>query len=81
METAVLIKPDAAYKKAYMSFYHEWKASGEKMIPWVIAKDPAYFEKMVQELLDAEKGIGLKKRICTRFHLLANASRKSNRRS
>ena len=50
------------------------------MIPWVIAKDPAYFEKMVQELLDAEKGIGLK-RICTRFHLLANASRKSNRRS
>ncbi|MFF2442822.1 GNAT family N-acetyltransferase [Priestia megaterium] len=61
METAVLMKPDVAYKKAYMSFYHEWKASGEKMIPWVIAKDPAYFEKMVQELLDAEKGIGLKK--------------------
>lgn len=61
METAVLMKPDAAYKEAYMSFYHEWKASEEKMIPWVIAKDPAYFEKMVQELLDAEKGIGLKK--------------------
>ena len=61
METPVLMKPDAAYKEAYMNFYHEWKASGEKMIPWVIDKEPAYFEKMVQELLDAEKGIGLKK--------------------
>lgn len=61
MEAAVLMKPDAAYKKAYMSFYHEWKASGEKMIPWVIAKDPTHFEEMIQELINAEKGIGLKK--------------------
>ncbi|QDZ80822.1 GNAT family N-acetyltransferase [Priestia megaterium] len=61
METPVLVKPDAAYRNAYMSFYNEWKESGEKMIPWVIAKDPTHFEGMIQELINAEKGIGLKK--------------------
>lgn len=47
MEIVVLMKSDVVYKKVYMSFYYEWKVSGEKMILWVIVKDFVYFEKMV----------------------------------
>jgi len=55
-----LIKPTVDLQPAYLSFYEEWKASEEIMIPWVIEKDPSDFPAMVQSLLDAEKGIGLK---------------------
>ncbi|MGE6487129.1 GNAT family N-acetyltransferase [Paenisporosarcina sp. NPDC076898] len=54
-----LVRPTIDLKPAYMSFYEEWKASGEATIPWVIGKDPTDFEGMVQSLLEAEKGIGL----------------------
>jgi len=54
-----LVRPTIDLKPAYMSFYEEWKASGEAMIPWVIGKDPSDFEGMVESLLQAEKGIGL----------------------
>lgn len=55
-----LIKPTVDLQPAYLSFYEEWKASEEIMIPWVIEKDPSDFPAMVQSLLDAEKGVGLK---------------------
>lgn len=42
-----------------MSFYQEWKDSGETIVPWVVGKDPAEFEAMVQFLLDNEKGDNL----------------------
>lgn len=54
-----LVKPNMELKPAYMSFYEEWKATEEDMIPWVIGKDPSDFPAMVQSLLDSEKGIGL----------------------
>ncbi|MTT30925.1 GNAT family N-acetyltransferase [Terrilactibacillus sp. BCM23-1] len=54
-----LVKPTVEYEKEYLDFYHEWKQSGETMIPWVIEKDPSDFPRMVQSLLDSEKGIGL----------------------
>ena len=55
-----LIKPTVDLQPAYLSFYEEWKASEEPMIPWVIEKDPSDFPAMVRSLLDAEKGIGLR---------------------
>lgn len=55
----ILIKPTVRLKKEYLSFYQEWKDSGENMVPWVISKDPSDFEAMVQSLLDAEKGENL----------------------
>ncbi|MFD2671480.1 GNAT family N-acetyltransferase [Marinicrinis sediminis] len=49
-----LIRPNRMYKDAYLSFYNEWKASGEKMVPWVIERDPSNFEDMLLRLEDDE---------------------------
>ncbi len=46
-------------KSEYLSFYQEWKESGEDMVPWVISKDPLDFQGMIQFLLDSEKGKNL----------------------
>jgi predicted acetyltransferase len=54
-----LLKPTVELKEEYLSFYQEWKDSGEMMVPWVIDKDPSDFEAMVQSLLESEKGINL----------------------
>jgi predicted acetyltransferase len=54
-----LLKPTIELKEEYLSFYEEWKSSGELMVPWVIEKDPSNFETMVQSLLDSEKGSNL----------------------
>ncbi|MBP0725466.1 GNAT family N-acetyltransferase [Bacillus sp. RG28] len=54
-----LTKPTMDLQKEYLSFYQEWKDSGESMIPWVISKDPSDFQIMVQDLLNAEKGINV----------------------
>lgn len=51
-----LTKPTIDLKSEYLSFYQEWLDSGEEMVPWVIGKDPANFQEMIQSLLDAEKG-------------------------
>lgn len=56
MEKLQLIRPTIEYETEYLSFYKEWKDSGEEMIPWVIGKDPTNFQEMVQSLLDSEKG-------------------------
>jgi predicted acetyltransferase len=56
MEKRVFLsKPIKNLQDEYLSFYQEWKESGEEMIPWVIRKDPADFEGMIQFLLDNEK--------------------------
>lgn len=54
-----LVKPTLELEKEYLAFYQEWKESGEKMVPWVISKDPSDFHGMVQFLLDNEKGINI----------------------
>lgn len=54
-----LARPTMELETEYLSFYQEWKESGEDMIPWVIGKDPSNFQDMIQFLLDSEKGINL----------------------
>jgi predicted acetyltransferase len=58
-ENVRLEKPTAELKKEYLEFHNEWKESGEKMVPWVIQRDPSDFNKMIQSLLDEEKGESL----------------------
>ncbi|WP_175989315.1 GNAT family N-acetyltransferase [Bacillus sp. Marseille-Q1617] len=58
-ENVRLVKPTAEFKEEYMDFYHEWKTSGEDMVPWVIKKDPSDFNGMIQSLHLAEKGENL----------------------
>lgn len=43
------------YESEYLSFYQEWKESGEVMVPWVISMDPSNFQEMIKSLLDSEK--------------------------
>jgi predicted acetyltransferase len=54
-----LIRPTIDLKDEYLSFYQEWKESEEKIIPWVISKDPTDFEGMVQSILNNESNINL----------------------
>lgn len=55
-EPVFLVKPSLNLQEEYLDFYQEWKRSGETMVPWVISKDPADFQGMVQFLLDNEQG-------------------------
>lgn len=55
----LLIKPTIELKDPYINFYEEWKESGEKMVPWVIAKDPTDFEEMLKSMIDSENGENL----------------------
>jgi predicted acetyltransferase len=51
-----LVKPDIKYRDEYISFYKEWKGSGEDMVPWVITEEPSDFEKMLRFLSKNENG-------------------------
>lgn len=59
MNNIKLIKPHKGLEREYLSFYWEWKDSGENMVPWVISKDPRDFQGMLKFLSDNEQGIGL----------------------
>nr|WP_184191315.1 GNAT family N-acetyltransferase [Paenibacillus sp. JGP012] len=52
----VLTNPSIELKDAYLSFYEEWKQSGEGMVPWVIQKDPENFEDMITWLNHNKQG-------------------------
>ena len=54
-----LVAPTVELQEEYLSFYNEWTSYGDEFVPWVIGKDPTDFLAMVNELLAAEKGIGL----------------------
>jgi predicted acetyltransferase len=60
MNDVRLVKPQQELKNEYLSFYQEWKESGEDMVPWVISKDPSDFLGMLKELSNQEKGISVK---------------------
>ncbi|UUZ94804.1 GNAT family N-acetyltransferase [Paenibacillus sp. P25] len=45
-----LVEPSTDYQEAYISFYEEWKQSGEDIVPWVVTKDPYDFSGMVRFL-------------------------------
>jgi predicted acetyltransferase len=59
LKNVSLKKPSLDLKNEYLSFYLEWKDSGEGMVPWVISKDPLDFDGMIQFLLNNEKGENL----------------------
>jgi predicted acetyltransferase len=54
-----LFKPTIDLEKQYLEFYHEWKDSGEVMVPWVIEKDPSDFEAMLAFIENNSKGVNL----------------------
>lgn len=54
-----LVAPSTDLEKEYLSFYNEWKSTGEEMIPWVIQKDPSNFENMVKFLKANQSGENL----------------------
>ncbi|WEK56032.1 MAG: GNAT family N-acetyltransferase [Candidatus Cohnella colombiensis] len=59
MNNIKLVKPQIKLESEYLSFYQEWKESGEDMVPWVISKDPSDFREMLKSLSDNEEGVGL----------------------
>ena len=44
MNDVRLVKPQLELEEEYLSFYQEWKESGENMVPWVISKDQVIFK-------------------------------------
>lgn len=54
MRTVFLAKPSIEYCDEYLTFYEEWKSSGESIVPWVVSRDPSDFEGMIQFLLENE---------------------------
>lgn len=60
MQDVYLVRPALEWKDSYLDFYHEWIASGEDIVPWVVEKDPSDFEAMVQWLDDHSNGIDLR---------------------
>ena len=59
MKQLYITRPSMEYESEYLSFYQEWKDSGEDMVPWVISKDPSNFQGMIRFLFDSEKGENL----------------------
>ncbi|MBP1965624.1 GNAT family N-acetyltransferase [Paenibacillus aceris] len=45
-----LVQPSADYKDEYISFYEDWKSSGENIVPWVVEKEPYDFTGMLNFL-------------------------------
>lgn len=59
MKKVQLVFPSAKYREAYLGFYQEWVDSKEKMVPWVIAKNPSDFEGMLSSLEKNHRGENL----------------------
>lgn len=59
MNQLKLVKPQLELENEYLSFYNDWKESGEDMVPWVIEKDPNHFEDMLTFLSDHENGVNI----------------------
>lgn len=53
-----LCRPSIELREPYLAFHREWVESGERMVPWVIARDPADFEGMLAFLAGGETGAG-----------------------
>ncbi|QHW32431.1 GNAT family N-acetyltransferase [Paenibacillus rhizovicinus] len=49
-----LVKPSAEHEAAYKTFYNEWIASGEHIVPWVVSMDPTDFPAHLRFLQEAE---------------------------
>ncbi|WP_424767474.1 GNAT family N-acetyltransferase [Paenibacillus sp. sgz302251] len=49
-DSVELIKPSVEFKDEYISFYKDWKSSGQDITPWVVEKDPSNFDGMIDFL-------------------------------
>lgn len=57
--TAHLISPDHHWQAQYLDLLHDWNATGEKKIPFVLDYDPSDFTAMLQKLKNEQNGIGI----------------------
>jgi len=55
----VFVKPDVRYQTQYLEMLDEWRASGEKRIPWVLNEDCSDFAAMTIKFERMAQGIGL----------------------
>lgn len=55
-----LATPSMEWREAYMAFYQEWKQSGERIVPWIVDKDPTDFAAYVRFLQDESLGANLR---------------------
>lgn len=54
-----LVKPTINLKNEYLSFYKEWRESGEQFVPWIIGVDPLPFENYLTYLENNENGVNI----------------------
>jgi predicted acetyltransferase len=54
-----LVKPTIELEQEYLDMIKEWKAQEEKLIPWVLGFDFSDFPKLIENLENCSKGIGL----------------------
>ncbi len=54
-----LISPTVILEKQFRAMLQDWHSANEPLSPWSIGLDVSDFEKYVNTLLDASKGIGL----------------------
>jgi predicted acetyltransferase len=54
-----LIKPTIDLEHEYLDMIKEWKAQGDKLIPWVLGFDASDFPSLIENLENCSKGIGL----------------------
>lgn len=54
-----LISPTIEFESQFRAMLQDWYSANERLIPWSIDLDTSDFEKYVNRLLDASKGIGL----------------------
>ncbi|GAA3401270.1 GNAT family N-acetyltransferase [Paenibacillus hodogayensis] len=45
-----LVRPAEEYREQYVSFYEEWRSSGEDIVPWVVERAPDDFTAMLDFL-------------------------------
>ncbi|RTE02376.1 GNAT family N-acetyltransferase [Paenibacillus whitsoniae] len=45
-----LVQPALVYQQAYLSFYEDWKSTGEDIVPWVVEREPYDFAGMLDFL-------------------------------
>ncbi|MFK8005854.1 MAG: GNAT family N-acetyltransferase [Saprospiraceae bacterium] len=60
MENLKLISPTTQLEKQFRAMLQDWHSAKEELSPWTIELDTSDFEKYVDTLLKASKGIGLK---------------------
>ncbi|MGE5528185.1 MAG: GNAT family N-acetyltransferase [Patescibacteria group bacterium] len=59
MKEPALIEPAAEYEAEYLAMLAEWRATGEKLTPFVLKMDPSDFPGLVAKLKRYSRGEGI----------------------